>query len=132
MRGSIAENKRLVERYFEIQSSGDLLQGLDLLADDATWSVPGEWELAGTFGKDKIREMLEGLNQFEGGLDFKHHSVTAEDDRVLVFTTVRGTLKDGRVYQNEIVFLFVIADGKFSAVTEFPNSAKSRSFWLGK
>ncbi len=50
----------------------------------------------------------------------------------MVFTTVRGKPKDGRVYKNDIVFLFVIADGKFSAVTEFPNSAKSRAFWLGK
>jgi ketosteroid isomerase-like protein len=132
MPSSIAENKRLVERYFDIQRSGNLLQGLELLSDDATWTVPGEWELSGTLQRDKIVEMLEGLNLFEGGLNFEHHSMTAEEDRVVVFTTVSGMLKDGRAYKNEIVFLFVIKDGKFSAVTEAPDSAKSRQFWLGK
>ncbi len=129
---SIEDNKKIVEAYFAAQRSGDLFQGLTLLADDATWAVPGDWEMAGTFTKAQMAKMMEGLNMFDGGLDFQHHSVTAEDDRVAVLTVVNGKLKDGRVYRNNIFFLFVIKDGKISHVTEVPDSHKSRQFWLGK
>jgi ketosteroid isomerase-like protein len=77
-------------------------------------------------------EMARGLNQFDGGLDFAHRSVTAEGDRVAVLTEVSGTLKDGRVYRNTIFFLFTVANGRIQAVTESVDSCKSRQFWLGK
>jgi len=132
MSGSIEHNKKIVEQYFKAQESGDLHKGLTLLADDATWSVPGDWEMSGTFTKAQMAKMMEGLNQFEGGLRFKHHSVTAEDDRVAVFTEVSGKLRDGRIYNNTIFFLFIIAGDKIKAVTEVVDSLRSRQFWLGK
>jgi ketosteroid isomerase-like protein len=129
---SIEENKKIVDAYFEAQASGDLFKGLALLADDAIWNVPGDWEMAGDFTKAQMGEMMKGLNQFDGGLHFTHHSVTAEDDRVAVLTVVDANLRDGRHYHNNIFFLFVIRDGKIVYVTEVPDSHKSRQFWLGK
>ena len=129
---SIEDNKKVVAQYFKAQESGDLFQGLALLAEDATWSVPGDWEMSGTFTKPQMAKMMEGLNQFEGGLNFKHRSITAEDDRVAVFTDVNGKLRDGRIYNNTIFFLFKVANGKIQEVTEVVDSLRSRQFWLGK
>ncbi len=129
---SIEANKKVVEAYFTAQRSGNLFEGLALLADDATWSVPGNWEMAGTFTKAQMAKMMESLNLFDGGLVFEHHSITAEDDRVAVLTVVNGTLKDGRVYRNNIFFLFTIRDGMIRHVTEVVDSHYSRQFWLGK
>ena len=130
--GTTDDNKRIVQQYFTAQESGDVHKGLALLAEDSTWSVPGNWEMSGTFTKAQMAKMMDGLNQFEGGLRFNHHSVTAEDDRVAVFTDVSGKLRDGRVYNNTIFFLFTIANGKIQKVTEAVDSLKSRQFWLGK
>lgn len=132
MRNGLDANKAVAARYFDCQRSGNLLSALDLFSRDVTWTIPGEWEMAGTLKYDDVRKMLEGLNQFDGGLDFEHHSITAEDDRVVIFTTVTGKLKDGRLYRNNIAFQFTIADGKIVHVIEAPDSAKSRAFWLGK
>ncbi len=129
---SIEANKKVVEAYFAAQASGDLFKGLELLADDAVWSVPGDWEMSGEMTKAQMAKMMEGLNQFDGGLNFTHHSVTAEDDRVAVLTVVDAKLRDGRVYHNNIFFLFTIKDGKIQAVTEAVDSYHSRKFWLGK
>ncbi len=129
---TIAENKKVVEQYFQVQSSGDLLKGLDLLAEDAVWTVPGHWEMAGSFTKAQMRETMKGLVQFEGGLNFTIHSVTAEDDRVAVMTEVDATLRDGRHYHNDIFFLFTVRNGKIQAVTEALDSCHSRRFWMGK
>lgn len=129
---SIEDNKKIVAQYFEAQRSGDLHQGLAVLADDATWTVPGDWEMAGTFTKAQMAKMMDSLNLFEGGIHFKHHSITAEEDRVAVFTEVNGKLRDGRVYNNTIFFLFTIANGKIQRVTEVVDSLRSRQFWLGK
>jgi ketosteroid isomerase-like protein len=129
---SIEDNKAVVAGYFAAQASGDLFQGLALLSDDATWSVPGDWEMSGTFTKEQMAKMMEGLNMFEGGLHFTHDSVTAEDDRVAVLTKVNGKLTDGRIYQNNIFFLVTVADGKITRVTEVVDSLYSRQFWLGK
>jgi ketosteroid isomerase-like protein len=129
---SIEANKKIVEAYFAAQRSGNLFEGLKLLADDATWDVPGNWEMAGTFTKAQMAKMMEGLNMFDGGLNFEHHSITAEDDRVAVLTVVNGKLKDGRVYRNNIFFLFTVRDGMIQHVTEAVDSHYSRQFWLGK
>ena len=129
---SIEENKRIAEGYFNAQRSGNLYEGLALLADDATWSVPGNWEMSGTFTKAQMAKMMESLNMFEGGLNFDHVSVTAEEDRVAVQTVVSGKLKDGREYRNNIFFLFRVKNGKVQEVTEVVDSLYSRQFWLGK
>lgn len=125
-------NKQVAARYFDCQRSGNLLSALDLFSKDVVWTIPGEWEMACTLNYDGVRQMMEGLSLFEGGLDFEHHSITAEDDRVVIFTTVTGKLRDGRLYRNNIAFQFTIANGKIVHVIEAPDSAKSRAFWLGK
>ena len=51
---SIEANKKIVEAYFEAQRSGDLFKGLELLSDDATWAVPGQWEMAGVMTKAQM------------------------------------------------------------------------------
>ena len=124
--------KQVVARYFECQRSGDLVKSLDLMTPDVTWTVPGDWEMAGVRDRSALETMLAELNVFESGLEFEHQSVTAEDDRVVVFTHVTGKLLDGRVYRNAIVFIFEIENGKIRSVVEMPDSAKSRAFWLGK
>jgi len=129
---SIEANKQIVESYFNAQRSGNLFEGLAVLAEDSTWSVPGNWEMSGTFTKPQMAKMMESLNMFEGGLNFDHLSVTAEDDRVAVQTVVSGKLKDGREYRNNIFFLFRVKDGKIQEVTEVVDSLYSRQFWLGK
>ena len=129
---SIEENKAIVESYFNAQRSGNLFEGLAVLAEDSTWSVPGNWEMSGTFTKPQMAKMMESLNMFEGGLNFDHLSVTAEEDRVAVQTVVSGKLKDGRQYRNNIFFLFRVKNGKIQEVTEVVDSLYSRQFWLGK
>ena len=42
MSTDVTANKRLVERYFEAQRAGNMLGALDFMAEDATWTVPGE------------------------------------------------------------------------------------------
>ena len=129
---SVEANKAIVESYFNAQRKGNLMEGLAVLAEDSTWSVPGNWEMSGTFTKPQMAKMMESLNMFEGGLNFDHLSVTAEEDRVAVQTVVSGKLKDGREYRNNIFFLFRVKNGKVQEVTEVVDSLYSRQFWLGK
>jgi len=129
---SVEANKAIVESYFNAQRKGNLMEGLAVLAEDSTWSVPGNWEMSGTFTKPQMAKMMESLNMFEGGLNFDHLSVTAEEDRVAVQTVVSGKLKDGRQYRNNIFFLFRVKNGKVQEVTEVVDSLYSRQFWLGK
>ncbi len=132
MSAEITANKALVDRYFEAVASGKLTDAIGLLADDVRWIVPGSWELSGTFVGPAVHEMLAGFDQFVGGLNFHFHSVTAEENRVVVHTGVLGELRDGRQYQNEIVFLFELRGGQIEQVIEMPDSAHSRKFWLNK
>lgn len=132
MADSIAQNKQVVERFLAQQRAGNIMATLDLLTDDVVWLIPGEWEMAGVRDRNGVKEMLEGLDQFKGGLDMQVHSVTAEEDRVALFVSVSAEMKDGRTYRNELAFLFVIRSDKICAVTEMTDSAKSRRFWLGK
>ena len=78
----------LVLSFFDLMNSGDparMEQAVDLLTDDATYWIPGDWPNAGTFTKAQVAEMVKGgTEMFDGPLDIAIHGVTTEGGRVAV------------------------------------------------
>lgn len=55
-------NKGVVARYFEAVSASDPTRVLDVLSNDVSLIVPGDWALAGTYHGDAIVEVIEAPN----------------------------------------------------------------------
>ena len=119
---SIQENKAIVKELFSKFTRADIDQALDMLADDAVWTLVGDvrrFRYAGARDKagfsELIKDFLGSLAEFR----FIPNTMTAEDDRVAVEAETFGQTADGKRYHNFYHILFVVRDGKIQNVREF-------------
>ncbi len=61
MSTQLAANKQVIVDYFREQTVAGLGSALRYLADDATWWVPGQWELSGTYTKAQLAAAIDQL-----------------------------------------------------------------------
>jgi ketosteroid isomerase-like protein len=123
-------NKQVIVDYFHEQSVAGLGSALRYLADDATWWVPGQWELSGLYTKAQLAAAIDQL-PYDGLLTFDIAGMTAEDERVAAEIRVRGRLKDGRSFDFWIHFLFTVRDGLIRSVKEYVDSQYTRQLFFG-
>lgn len=133
---SATQNKAAAKRLFERFTAGDIPGVMALMADDATWRIPGKKELtptAGVYSRKNIEKlfyrMLEGLTS---GLRMSVTSAIAEGDKVAVEALSEGELKNGRRYRQEYHFLLEFRDGKISAVREYLDTQHAHDVWIAK
>ena len=130
-----AGNVALVMAFFAGMNSGDparMTEAVGLLAEDATYWIPGDWPNGGTFGKADVAKMVTaGTEVFQGPLDIVIHGVTASEDRVAVEMESRGTFRDGRPYNNSYHWLFVIRDGRIRTVKEYTDTLYANRAYYG-
>lgn len=130
MSAQSSANKQLVAEYFREQTVRGLGSALQHLSDDATWWVPGQWELSGTYTKAQLAAAIDQL-PYDGLLDFDIGEMTAEANRVAAEVRVRGKLKDGRRFDFWIHFLFTVDAGKITSVKEYVDSQYTRQLFFG-
>ena len=121
------DNERLVLRFFEVLSAGDLEAVRELLHEEVTWKpqirdVPGAGVHRGKKGiVDDFLRPIRGL--FRPG-DPKVIVDTIASKGSLVIAEARGIGKiaDGRDYDNLYAWAFDLQDGKILAIREYVDS----------
>lgn len=117
---SAEENKKLVLGFIENMSAGNANAVVSALADTATWWVAGNFALSGTKTKAQFLELVGSLGpKIDGGLRLTAKACTAEGERVAVEAESYAKMKNGKTYQNQYHFLFVVRDGKIQQVKEY-------------
>jgi ketosteroid isomerase-like protein len=115
-------NKQLMQEIFDGLSRGDSKPFVDSLADDVRWTLIGTTDWSRTFdGKEEVRTgLLDPLfGQFADRYTSEASRFTAEEDRVVVEARGNVTTKAGRPYRNTYCYVFRIADGRVSEITEY-------------
>lgn len=121
--GSAAETKPVVEKFFAALNAGDAETAFDLFADDATWTIWGDFPFSGEHvGKKAILEdFLAVANQvFEPGapeLDVQH--LFGEGHLVVAEYIARLKTKTGNDYENHYCLTFEVEDGAIHCVREY-------------
>lgn len=123
-------NKQIIRDYFQEQTDQGLESALRHLSPDATWWVPGNWELSGTYTKAQLAERIGEL-PYDGLLKFELGFLTAESNRVAAEVNVSGCLKDGRDFEFWIHFLFRVDGGLIEEVREYVDSQYTRALFFG-
>jgi uncharacterized protein len=127
-------NKAIAARLFESFSSGDIPGVLDLLADDATWSLPGkpgQLPVVGSRNKTQIGKLFHAMaSQLEGPLKMTVKSAIAEGDEVAMEVESLGHLKNGRIYDQEYHFRITFRGGKIIAVREYLDTLLVQAVWV--
>lgn len=117
---SAAENKQIVTDFLKKFSAGDHAGALELMAEDGTWWVAGTMPISGTKTKAEFAQLLVGVgDMIDGPLTIDPYAMTAEGERVAVEATSSAEHVNGKSYRNQYHFLFVLKDGRITAVKEY-------------
>jgi uncharacterized protein len=115
-------NKQIVEDVFAELAKGNGRPFIDGMADDFTWTMPGQGTWSGTWrGKQAVREQLLGplFARFEGAYINEAVRIVAEGDIVVVECRGKVTTKTGQPYNNNYCMVFRLQGGKLRELTEY-------------
>ncbi len=116
-------NKTLALTFFEEWFSGCLDAALRLVADDFTFTVPGDpaaFPLAGTYDKQGWTDMLARVGAaMPDGVDADILWCLAGDGHAVVAAHTYGISRTGRRYDNDLCYVLDIRDGRPSSCREY-------------
>jgi uncharacterized protein len=118
----IAENKRVVQEFYEAANRGDTQAVMSKLADDVRWTNIGSTKYSGVCeGKNELttKILVPVFSQFKEGICSIIHNLIAEGDIVVVQSSGKAETKDGRPYNNTYCHIFTIREGKITEVMEY-------------
>jgi ketosteroid isomerase-like protein len=118
----IAENKRIIQAFYEASNRGDMEGCLALFADDVKWTNIGSTRYSGSYiGKPDLVAKLLGpvFGQMKAGIRATIDNVIAEGDFVVVQLRGEAETKNGRPYNNTYCHVFSVRDGRIREVTEY-------------
>ncbi len=116
----IEHNKQVVLTFIEAMGKGDAAAAAPCIAEDTFTLAKGFGKFAGVRTHDTILATIDAFSKLmPGGMEPTIHSVTAEDDRVVVEFEGNGTLVNGEDYCNEYCMVFSLADGRIKQVNEY-------------
>ena len=121
--------RAVVTAYVQALQAGDIDALRRSFAPDATWTLPGELPVSGTWtGPDAI---LDGfLARMFARLDPTHpvtqdlHRVIADGHYAVAEWTSHARSADGRAYDNDYAVVFRVRDGLIVEVTEYTDIAR--------
>ena len=128
------ENKIVVERFFELFSSGNVPALLDAMSDGGSWWVSGRLEgMSGRYDKASFGPLVEGARAIykSGSLSIIPASMIAEGEKVAVEATGFAELTDGRTYEPHYHFLVTVRDGKVFEVREYMDTQHAKDVFFG-
>jgi ketosteroid isomerase-like protein len=124
----------LVHELFARFTASDIDGVMNLLAEDATWKVPGKPDLsraAGVYDKERIQGLFRlMLGRLRHGLAMTVVGMVCEDRRVVAEVVSSGDLENGRAYRQEYLFWIETRDGKITAVREYLDTHHAWDVWM--
>lgn len=123
-----AQNRQLMQTAFEGLARGDNRAFGALMAEDFSWTVPGDTPWSGTFQglETCVRDLFQPLYaQFTETQMIDPISFTAEGDLVIVEGRGRPVrLKNGGIHQNDYCFVCRFEDGRLKSVREYLDTTR--------
>lgn len=123
---SAESNKRLVQQVFTDSANRSGTTFIDHLADDASWTVTGQYSWSHEFrGRDAILNGL--LGQLRSRLADRPRTVAfnfiAEGDTVVVEARGDNVTREGQRYDNQYCMVWRIENGSIRSIREYCDSS---------
>jgi ketosteroid isomerase-like protein len=121
------DNERLVLRFFDVLSAGDLEAVRELLHEEATWKpqirdVPGAGMHRGKKGiVDDFLRPIRGMFR-PGDPKVIVDTIASKGSFVIAEARGIGKIADGRDYSNLYAWAFDLKEGKIYAIREYMDS----------
>jgi ketosteroid isomerase-like protein len=123
-------SKAVVLRYVEALQRGDIDAVRDSFAEHATWWLPGELPVSGTWrGRDGIIDefLAAALRYYDpDSVSIEVTNVLAEGEQVALEWITRGRTAGGSDYENFYAAIFVVREGRIEAVREYTDTLHAK------
>ncbi|KRR21290.1 ketosteroid isomerase [Bradyrhizobium lablabi] len=132
--------KDVVLNAWKTFSTRDAGQIASLFTADAEWIAPRNNATAVALvhtdhmiGPDQIaRFIATEMHRLFSAIDISFRAVHTDGDAVIIEERMRATLPEGRPYDNDYCFIFVVADGRIKQVREYMDTRKGWQMVFGE
>jgi len=123
-------NKEIVQQYFDGWRDGTG-SVFDLLAPNATWTITGTGETAGTYSRQALLDQVVSPTSARLSTPIVPtvRGIWADGDMVIVLWDGEATARDGRPYQNTYTWYFRMQDGKAVEAIAFLDMQVFNDLW---
>jgi ketosteroid isomerase-like protein len=129
------EQEQVATRLFEAMEAGNGDVVGELLAEDVTWTFPGDFEFSGTHvGKASVFSDLLAVTgpYFEPGhLSIEMRNLISHGNLVVAEYIGRNRTVTGRDYENPYVFVLEVENGKIKAIRTYTDTIHTRKVMYG-
>jgi ketosteroid isomerase-like protein len=131
-----ADRKQLILDYYAATIDGDLDRIAQAFTDDVRIWMPRSAAKRGLpiplVGRDNFLDLSRRLiaegSEFWRPTKWAPHVFLIEGDKVAVHVTHEGVMPDGRVYNNDYMFLYTFAGDQICELREFVDTAWINDF----
>lgn len=128
---SVEDNKQVVKKYMETMCTGDFDALMDVMTEDATWTVPGDLAVSGEHPKLEMKQILEAMaTKFASPVVWEATGMIGEGDKVAAECLSSIDTSDGKEYRNRYHILFQIRDGKIAKLVEYCDTKHVQDIFL--
>lgn len=116
------ETKEIAEKYFSAMVVGNFDEMAKLKMPDCVYwlSGDGSWPFGGYQSRENQAKLWGTVaERFPEGMKMTLQSITADQERAALNVHIRGTRKDGRIYENNVMLLLTFKDGLISGLYEY-------------
>ncbi|WP_439585730.1 nuclear transport factor 2 family protein [Dyadobacter bucti] len=128
------KTKEIAEKYFDAMVTGNFDEMTKLKTPDYVywWSGEGSWPFGG-YQSLENQAKLWGIvaERFPAGMKMTLKSVTADQERAVLYVHIKGTRMDGRVYENDVILLLTFRDGLISGLYEYLDTIMVNELFCG-
>jgi len=124
-------SKTVVLKYVEALQRGDADAVRDSFAEQATWWLPGDLPLSGTWrGRDQILDgfLASAMRYYNADtVSIEVTNVVAEGEQVALEWITRGRTATGNDYENFYSAIFVVRQERIQAVREYTDTLYAKN-----
>jgi len=129
------ETKVIAEKYFNSMVTGNFDEMTKLKTADCVYWLSGEgsWPFGGYLSSEsEVKLWGTVAERFPEGMKMTLQSITADDERAVLYVHIRGTRKDGRIYENNVMLLLTFQDGLINGLYEYLDTIMVNELFCGQ
>ncbi|KQS28032.1 nuclear transport factor 2 family protein [Dyadobacter sp. Leaf189] len=128
------ETKEIAEKYFNAMVEGNFDEMALLKTPDCVYwlSGDGSWPFGGYQSlENQVKLWGTVAERFPEGMKMTLRSITADQERAALYVHIRGTRKDGRIYENDVMLLLTFKNGLISGLYEYLDTIMVNELFCG-
>lgn len=128
------ETKEIAKQYFDAMVAGKFDEMNKLKTADCVYWLSGEgsWPFGGYQSPENEAKLWGTVaERFPEGMQMTLQSVTADEERAAIHVHIRGTRKDGRIYENNVILVLIFKDSLISGLYEYLDTIMVNELFCG-